>query len=348
LLIRPAVIIVRLVVWSALAAGVIGLLPESRGPSSFEAVRASGLTLIRRSVEGASWSVRPVRLEIYLPRRDTVWHPGSGGEQPTTPGLEQIETTAGPSSGLVAEVHRRHPRPAVIAIHGGSWMGGSARLYQLDPDNTIQRLARAGLVVVVPDYRLARPGNPSWPAVLDQMREVVRWVRRHAEELEVDPRRIAAMGQSAGGLLAALLGTVPDKPGDDGVSARVNAVIDFYGPSDLMRLVETRRLAHEPARVFLGPAADGRPVPFAGASPIEHVTRDAAPMLLLHGSDDAWVDPEQSARLAQALRRAGVRHQLIVVDGARHGFEAQVNTVPRRDLLPEILGFLKSVWEPGG
>jgi acetyl esterase/lipase len=232
----------------------------------------------------------------------------------------------------------------LVAIHGGSWIGGSPRLYRIDPESTAARLARAGLVVVAPEYRLARPGAPSWPAVLVELREVVRWVRRHASELDVDPSRIAALGQSAGGQLAALLGTLPDQPGPDGVSARVNAVIDFYGPSDLARLVETRHLAHDPVRLFLGEQAANDPVALRDASPIEHVTNDDAPMLLLHGSDDAWVPPEQSARLAAALERAGVRHKLILIEGVRHGFEARVNTSPQRDLLSEILGFLRSVW----
>ncbi len=67
-------------------------------------------------------------------------------------------------------------------------------------------------------------------------------------------------------------------------------------------------------------------------------------MLLLHGSDDTWVRPEQSSQMAEALERAGVPHRLIVVDGARHGFEAMVKEPVERDLLPEILAFLERIW----
>jgi len=211
-----------------------------------------------------------------------------------------------------------------------------------DPNNTIIRLAQQGLVVVAVDYRLARPGSPSWSGVIDDLREAVRWMRRHASELEIDPDRIVALGQSSGAHLAALLGTLPDKLGTDGVSSRVQAVVSFYGPTDLARLIRTRHLDHEPARILLG--NDETSKTEFQASPIHHVTNDDAPMLLLHGSDDKWVRPEQSARMAEALESAGVPHRLIVVDGARHGFEATVNYPVKCDLLPEILAFLESVW----
>ncbi len=205
-------------------------------------------------------------------------------------------------------------------------------------NSTVVRLARHGLVVIAVDYRLASPSYPSWPHVIEDLREAVRWTRRHASELEIEPDRIAALGQSSGAHLAALLGTLPDEPGIDGVSSRVQAVVSLYGPTDLEHLMEARHLKHEPARILLGTAT---PTSAFAASPIHHVTTDDAPMLLLHGSDDAWVRPEQSSRMAETLERAGVPHRLIVVDGARHGFEAMVKEPVERDLLPEILAFLK-------
>ena len=105
--------------------------------------------------------------------------------------------------------------------------------FRYDSRNAVVRLAQRGMVVFAIDYRLARPGSPSWPAVVDDLREAVRWVRRHSGEFGVDPGRIAVMGQSSGGHLASLLATLPDEPGPDGVSSRVQAVVSFYGPSDL-------------------------------------------------------------------------------------------------------------------
>jgi acetyl esterase/lipase len=243
------------------------------------------------------------------------------------------------SAGPVAT---RWRRTAVLAIHGGSWRGGSKRLFRSDPEtSTIVRLARAGLVVIAVDYRLARPGSPSWPAALEDVREAVRWTRRNARDLGIDPDRIVALGQSAGAHLAALLGTLPDPGATDGVSARVAAVINFYGPSDLEALFHARHLAHDPMQIFLGDK------PARAASPIAHVTPNTVPMLLFHGTDDLWVPIDQSERLAAALKRSGVRNRLVRVEGARHGFEALVKAPRKQDLVDEIFAFLDSVWNVG-
>jgi acetyl esterase/lipase len=236
-------------------------------------------------------------------------------------------------------------QPAILAIHGGSWIGGSRRLFRPSLWNrhpTAIRLAESGFVVVAADYRLARPGTPSWPEALDDLREAVRWIRRHAPELGVDPRRIAALGQSAGGHLAALLGTFP-APDDD---ARVEAVVDFYGPSDLERLPLQRvqRLPREPVHVFLSDHTAAPSAKAREASPVYHVHRESAPVLLIHGTSDSWVPLEQSEEFAKALRTAGVLHQWIRVDGARHGFDAEVEEPGHLDLLPAILAFLQTVW----
>jgi acetyl esterase/lipase len=243
----------------------------------------------------------------------------------------------------------RPARPAILAIHGGSWIGGSKRLFRPSPWNphpTAVRLAESGFVVIAADYRLARPGAPGWPAALADLREAVRWIRRHADSLRIDPDRIAAFGQSAGGHLAALLGTSARLSGPD-ADARVQAVVSFYGPSDLERLplVRSQRLAHDPVRVFLGDDATNPPGKARDASPIQHVRGDTAPMLLIHGTRDLWVPIEQSEELAKALAAAGVMHQLIRVEGARHGFEAEVNDPEVQDprhLLPRVLPFLKA------
>jgi acetyl esterase/lipase len=238
----------------------------------------------------------------------------------------------------------RRLRPALLALHGGSWNGGSMTAFRYDPRNVVIRLAQQGVVVFAVDYRLARPGEPSWPSVVGDLREAVRWVRRNSGEFGVDSARIGVIGQSAGGHLAELLGTLPEERGIDGVSSRVQAVVSLYGPSDLPGLMRSRRLDHEPARVFLGDLAGGAAVRGDEASPIEHVSPDDPPALLIHGTDDDWVPLEQSVRMATALAAAGVPHRLIVVDGARHGFETLIEAPRQRDLLPEILAFLENAW----
>ncbi len=242
-------------------------------------------------------------------------------------------------------------RPAVLAIHGGGWRGGSKRGY----GQTAAALVEHGYVVVAADYRLSRPGSPSWPANLEDLRAAVRWVRGHATVYGVDPDRIAVMGASAGGHLAALLAVCPDDPpGSErrsavgasaarrpAVSARVQAVIDFYGPSDLAALAAGSKPAGASLALFLGGGPNDVPDRYKAASPALHVTRAAPPMLLIHGVDDWLVPRDQSRRLSAALASEGVPHRLIEVEGASHGFDFQVGS---RDLLPEILAFLESAW----
>jgi acetyl esterase/lipase len=154
-------------------------------------------------------------------------------------------------------------RPAVLAIHGGGWRGGS----KADYGRMAAVLAQRGYVVAAIDYRLSKPGAPSWPDNVADVRAAVRWLRRHAAEYGVNPGRIVAMGASAGGHLAALLGTLPeaprprDEPGrarpaaaPDAASdsARVQAVIDFYGTTDLAALAEHRQQAPRRPRSLRG------------------------------------------------------------------------------------------------
>jgi acetyl esterase/lipase len=302
------------------------------------------------AVTAAVWTVSDRashRFEVPSPavaRRDVVYRTVDGHRL-------SLDVYLPPGGGVAAGTGAR--RPAILAIHGGSWIGGSKRLFRPSPWNphpTAVRLAESGYVVIAADYRLARPGTSGWPAALDDLREALRWTRRHARDLGVDPRRIAALGQSAGGHLATLLGTSAGLATADDDS-RVQAVVGFYGPSDLqgLPLVRVQHLAHEPVRAFLG---DDPAIPAAAArdaSPINHVRGDTAPMLLIHGTRDRWVPIEQSEALAEALEAAGVMHQLIRVDGARHGFDAEVKDPEVKDslhraLLPRILAFLKSVW----
>jgi len=121
-------------------------------------------------------------------------------------------------------------------------------------------------------------------------------------------------------------------------------VIDFYGPTDLRSLIDSRRETSGSIHLFLGGGPDRFPGRFEAASPVRHVSHDDPPMLLIHGTDDALVPVSQSEALASALETAGVPHRLIVVEGARHGFDLEVGG---RDLVPEIIAFLDASWKDG-
>ncbi len=143
--------------------------------------------------------------------------------------------------------------PVVVAIHGGGWSGGSFHGY----GRSVARLARHGLAVASVGYHLSRNDQPGWPQNRDDIRASLVWIRKHAPDYALNPDRIAALGASAGGHLASLLGTDPgSKP--DGMPTGVSAVIDFYGPTDLIGLARrsqrpkrgprsARRTPHHPS-----------------------------------------------------------------------------------------------------
>jgi acetyl esterase/lipase len=267
--------------------------------------------IIQRDLAYRMDALATTRLDVYLPANPSV--------------------DAG-ASGLL---------PGVLAIHGGSWIGGSKSEY----GPQVARLTRHGYVVFAADYQLARPGQPSWPGALEDLREAIRWIRRHANEFRVDPTRLVALGSGSGAHLALLLGTFPSDHQPENVSSRVQAVVSMYGPSDLLDLVAVRSLTHEPARRFLGEDSAEWLTRARDASPLEHVSPNGSPALLVHGSDDRWVPLDQSRRMAKSLSLAGVPERLVVVNGARHGFELFVQYPETKDLLPEVLAFLDSVWQ---
>jgi acetyl esterase/lipase len=235
--------------------------------------------------------------------------------------------------------------PALVVIHGGGWRGGDRAEY----GRSMAVLARHGMVVASIDYRLSKPGVPSWPKNLEDVRAAVRWLRGHAPRIDVDPARIAALGSSAGGHLAALLATRGDDdlPGPGVPSARVSGAVVFFGPSDLAALLRQSQGASASVELFLG-GSPPNDVSLAEASPLTYATHDDPPMLLIHGTDDRRVPLEQSEILDARLTEVSVPHRLVRIEGARHGFGLKPGG---RDLGPEIYAFLDSLWNgraPGG
>jgi acetyl esterase/lipase len=222
--------------------------------------------------------------------------------------------------------------PVVVAIHGGGWRGGDKGPF----GRSLTGLVRHGLAVAAVNYRLSRPDRPIWPANFEAVREAVRWIRHHAPQLGLDGQRIAALGASAGGHLAALLGTETEDP-----TTAVAAVVDFYGPTDLPELCGPVAAPGGPVALLLGTTAGAAPDLAHSASPAQRVTSRSAPMLIFHGRDDRLIPVEQSSRLANALEAAGVRHRLVLLDDAAHGFGLVVGG---HDLTPEILAFLNRSW----
>ncbi len=222
--------------------------------------------------------------------------------------------------------------PVVLAIHGGGWRRYSKEQYAARVANP---LLRAGFAVVAPNYSLSAPGRPSWPVPRDQLRQAVRWIHTQADRFQLNDQQIAAMGESAGGHLAALLGTAPGEP-----DSRVQAVIDFYGPVDLVSLPDQSPEAKFAINQFLGGAAFDLAQRRA-ASPLDHVSPDDPPVLIVQGTADTVVPRAQSDAFAEALGQAGVPYRYVLIPNAPHGFALNVNG---RSLMPSIVEFLRDAF----
>jgi len=209
--------------------------------------------------------------------------------------------------------------PAVMYIHGGGWTSGDknhgAGIEELPA------LTEAGFLAVAINYRLA-PDHP-FPAMIEDARCAVRYLRAHAGAYNLDPSRVGVYGGSAGGHLAALMGTSGLEAGWEvgdylWESSRVQAVVDFFGPS---WLTEPEFLAGmDVHRLEVFGAVDRSDIRLILASPVSYITADDPPFLILHGDHDTAVPLSQSVALYQLLLEAGVSAQLVVVQNGGHGF----------------------------
>ncbi len=212
------------------------------------------------------------------------------------------------------------PHPVIIWIHGGGWHSGDKT--QCLPVRL--GFTDRGYTVACINYRLS--GQAIFPAQIEDVRDAIAFVRGHADEYDLDPDRFVAWGSSAGGHLAALVGTTSGEPvftGDARASA-VQAVIDFYGPIDLTAMVTTpgytRHAQPDSAESLLlgGPVLDN-PEAARRASPLAYIDGDDPPFLIVHGAADAVVPAAQSQLLHNALAAAGVPAVMTVYEGAGHG-----------------------------
>lgn len=215
------------------------------------------------------------------------------------------------------------PLPVILWVHGGGWQNGSKANCLPLRLHFVER----GYAVASLGYRLTDAAV--FPAQIQDVKAAIRWLRAHAGEYHLDPARFAAWGSSAGGHLVALLGTAGDvRAFDVGAhldrSSRVQAVVDYYGPSDFARFVETpgyaaHRRPDSPEAKLLGGAVVDNPAKAAAASPVTYVTQDDPPFLIVHGANDPTVPVNQSESLHALLLKTGVTSTLHVLPGAKHG-----------------------------
>jgi acetyl esterase/lipase len=210
------------------------------------------------------------------------------------------------------------PVPLIVWIHGGAWHAGSK-----DSCPALPMLTK-GFAVASINYRLSQ--QAIFPAQIHDCKAAIRWLRAHAKQYNLDAEHVGVWGSSAGGHLVALLGVTVDLKeleGDEGnldQSSRVQAVCDWYGPTDLTTLISDHAAnTNSPVTQLLGGPASQNKQKAAAANPLTYINKNAAPFLIMHGEQDKLVSIHQSEILHCALQQAGIETTLQRLPNAGHG-----------------------------
>ena len=289
---------------------------ELSWPLNHPETLADGGTFFRDVVYAAPWGFRPLMLDVRLPK-------GSG------------------------------PFPLIVFVHGGAWATNGPtitnKIYRkMDMFN---RFTAAGFAVARISYRLT--SEAQFPAQLYDCKSAIRFLRKHAELLRIDPKRFAAFGDSAGGHLVALLGLTGNNPeleGKIGItegSSAVSCVINWFGPTDLVTMGDDKcalgnawgdsDLADSPESMLLGGSPPLNKEMAKAASPITYVHKNAPPMLMQYGDADRLVPLVQGEVLFNALKAVGVDVTLQIIKGADHCFWG----VENHYIIDDDIAFLK-------
>ncbi|RZT08125.1 Acetyl esterase/lipase [Duganella sp. CF402] len=201
--------------------------------------------------------------------------------------------------------------PAVILVHGGGWKSG----YRSEFAPMAVRLAQQGFAALAISYRLS--GEARYPAAVQDVQDAVRWVRAHADELHIDPQRIALAGGSAGGQLASLAGVT--LPGGEGVQAIINidGLSDFTSELALRYEDDPNKNPSSAGAWFGGRYAEKGAL-WRQASPIQYVRPGMPPMLFIGSAQPRFAAGREDmmARMAQA----GVASEKVLLPETPHSF----------------------------
>jgi acetyl esterase/lipase len=232
------------------------------------------------------------------------------------------------------------PFPLIIVIHGGGWASGDKASGQVA---SILTAVKMGYAVASINYRLS--GEAKFPAQIYDVKAAIRFLRANAEKYRLDPDTFAVWGDSAGGHLASLAGTsggvseVEDPAmGNSAQSSSVQAVVDWYGPIDLIRI--DRENSAE--RNLIGSPLADVPELARKSNPVTYISKDDPPFLIQHGNKDSAVPMEQSVNFASALEKVLGKDKvaLDIIDGAGHvdkAFETPENISHILDFLDKVL-----------
>jgi acetyl esterase/lipase len=212
------------------------------------------------------------------------------------------------------------PFPAILVIHGGAWRGGN----KTDVRPVFPEMTKRGYVAISPQYRLCP--HDAFPAQVHDVKAAVRFIKVNAKKFNVDPDRIGAMGFSAGGHLALMLGLTSPSDGLEGdvpagsPDSRIKAAVNYFGPTDLAAK-DIPEVCKPWIKDFLGGTPQEKPEAVAKASPLTFVTSDDVPILTFQGTKDPLVPFSQSIKLAEAMSSAGVPGRVELLIGAQHGWD---------------------------
>jgi acetyl esterase/lipase len=253
---------------------------------------------------------------------------GSQAPPPLTAG-QTINVTfcSDQTARITAPADLAKPAPVAVYIHGGSWISGDQDTGGFIISEIGPALNTAGFVVANVEYRLGPDAH--WPAQIEDVKCAVRYLRAYAKELHIDPQHIGTWGHSAGGHLAALLGTAAPSAGwDTGAYLKypssVEAVADLSGPANLVTMSTEGPSGAVQANfvTLLGPVPPEQlPAELKAASPVTYISTDDPPFLIIHGELDEIVHPSQSQELAGALKATGVPVTLVMVKGGGHALD---------------------------
>jgi acetyl esterase/lipase len=293
-----------------------------------QSVRRWAITIVSLSL--AFGGTAPAADDPPAPAQTKKAQKGKGQAARIPPGIKAMRDLeyvpgGGKSRSLdlyVPEKTPDHPLPLIVWIHGGGWRQGTKTGGPFFP------LLSQGYACASVEYRLT--DEAKFPAQIYDCKAAIRYLRSHAKEHGIDGDHIGVWGGSAGGHLVALLGTsgdVKDVEGDEGVtgvSSRVQAVCDWFGPSDFLSFHRgptniKKDAADSPFSQLFGGTLEEKHDLAVQASPVTFVSKDDPPFLIMHGDKDPLVPLAQSRELEEMLRKAGVDTKLIVLEGAPHG-----------------------------
>jgi acetyl esterase/lipase len=263
---------------------------------------------------------------------------------PLPPGvrtMKDLEYGRGSGRAMLLDLYlpekAEHSLPLIIWIHGGAWLSGSK-----DAPSPALRFIPRGYAVAHVGYRLSQEAK--FPAQIHDCKAAVRWLRANASKYNLDPDKFVAWGSSAGGHLVALLGTSGGVAELDGEvnnlkqSSRVQAVIDWFGPTDFLHIGDfesdiRHNAPDSPESRLIGGALLDNKDKAAKASPITYVSKESPPFLIMHGDQDRTVPFNQSELLYDALKKADADVTFVSMKGAGHGFGGSEAITPVEEFL---------------